>query len=270
MGEKSVLIQQMKDEAHGRDLSIQFEILIALLGQPELLGLLVSLLFLNQIGFIKYKTQKQIAKLLGFSEPTFIKKRRALEEIGLIEIDAYSAGSVLNLKFLSRLKNFKLPSEPDKQVEYLVRTLDAVYSQDKEDGQLSLSGLKNFKSSSIYIYIVSKLLNNTSNINIKSTSNTKYPKQDYILVLEEYQMCKGVGLQGTERMQALRAIKTMFKSNRKPKDIVAFMRWLKEHSNDPEHRWVRLWTIWTVQKKLPEFLAGALDAPDPEAHFDKA
>ena len=58
----------------------------------------------------------------------------------------------------------------------------------------------------------------------------------------------------------------MFKSNRKPKDIIAFMKWLNENESNEETAWVKTWTIWTVQKKMAEFLGGKLDI---EGNFEK-
>jgi len=85
----------------------------------------------------------------------------------------------------------------------------------------------------------------------------KFPKVDYVLVLNAYQKYKGVKLSGPEFLVPMRAIKTMFKAKRKPEEIISFMRWLNE--NEEVIPWVRTWTIWTVQKKIAEFSAGKLE-----------
>jgi len=90
--------------------------------------------------------------------------------------------------------------------------------------------------------------------NITSSKRRKisFKKKDYNLILEEYQRLKGISLQGEERRPVEQAIKTMFMSQRTPKQIIACMKWL---ASLPEE-WAQKWTINTVRKKLPEFVAG--------------
>ena len=257
MKEKNILIQQVNDDAISRDITLQFEKLIILLGRPDLIGLLLSLLLLNQIKYINFKTQKHLAKVIGFSEPTFIRKRKELEDLQIIKIIDKDNRRIIDLNFLSRLKFFKLPKDPVKQLDYLVRIKKTIIPISEKEAQMSLS-------SSIYIY---NNINNNNNIYTKKIKKMKFPKEDYDLVLQAFKKYKGVALYGPEVAQHLRAIKTMFKSNHKPKEVIDFMKWLSAHEQDRNTPWVKNWTIWTVQKKLSEFLAGKLQVRSLEDQY---
>ena len=52
-------------------------------------------------------------------------------------------------------------------------------------------------------------------------------------------------------------------------EIMDFMQWLHDNENNEEAPWVRTWTIWTVQKKIPEFLAGKLKTKSVEDEYPK-
>jgi len=277
------IIQSVTAKGQNIDVVFQFEKILLLLGNPDVLGLLLSLLFLDQIGFVQFKTQKQLAEILGFSEPTFIKKRKLLETLGLLEVLSRGHVKIINLKFLSRLSNFRLPSDTSKQVEYMAGQAFSLSLEEDEGGQLKIDQLKNFKSSSIYIY--NKYINNTNTDiqnknkqnkiyteelkNFKSQKIVTFPKADYDFVLSAFKRCKGVGLQGAEIAQHCNAIKTMFKSGRTPKQIVAFMEWMRDHEKDERTGWVKMWTIWTVQKKMPEFLGGKLKLSSTQEEFPR-
>jgi len=259
--EKNIIVQSVTDPLAAKDIFFQFEKGLFLLGKPDLIGFLMSLLLLNQIGYINFRTQKQLATLMGFSEPTFIKKRKELEKMGLIEIKDVGNRRVIDLRILSRLKFFKLPKEYIKQLDYIDRAIKSLTILEEKQGQLLLTH-------SIYNNNINNTNNNINNNNINNTNSinsntnkpiyTRYPAEDYTMVLNAYKKYKGVGLIGPEVDQHRRAIKTMFRANRKPKEIVDFMEWLSKHENDEKTPWVRTWTIWTVQKKIHEFVSGKL------------
>lgn len=254
---QSVIIEGVTFDRTQSDLLLQFEKSLILLGKSDLIGLLFSLFFLEQIGYVNFKTQKQLAKKVGLSEPTFINKRNELERLKIITIIESGGRRTIHLNFLSRLKFFKLPIDPTKQDEYLDNMAKSVTLIGPEEGQLPLTH-------SIYN-------NNTHNTNnTKSTNtndNTRYPKEDYNIVLTAFKKYKGVGLFGPEVGQCLRAIKTMFRAGRRPKEIIEFMKWLHDNETNEETSWVKTWTIWTVQKKLPEFVAGKLKVKTVEDEF---
>lgn len=249
MREKGIIITGIEIQESGSDILIQFEQVLYLLGKMELMGLLVSLKFLAQIGGFHFKTQKQLAKLIGLSEPTFIRKRRELEKLGLIEIRDENGKRIIDLKFLSRLKFFKSSSNYQELLKYMDKSAKSLSRADEKEGQLDLTH-------SIYNILSHK----TNNKGIIKGIIKRYPKEHYNIVLNAFKKYKGVGLFGPEIPQHLRAIKTMFKAGRKPKQIVSFMKWLNKYEN--EIPWVGNWTIWTVQKKIHEFLAGKLKVSD--------
>jgi hypothetical protein len=110
--------------------------------------------------------------------------------------------------------------------------------------------------------------NNTNNLNscidmfinrylVNKSTNTH---EQYEHVLREYMRCKGIELKGKEVIDTLFVIKKMFDSERTPEQIINFMEWLKEFEKSEESlwTWIKMWTINTVQKKLPEHLSGKL------------
>jgi len=83
----------------------------------------------------------------------------------------------------------------------------------------------------------------------------KYPKEWYNQVITKYQFLKGIQLQGEEFKPVQQVCKTMFMSNRTPKQIISCMEWIANSENEA----YQSWTIRTIKIKLPEFLAGKLN-----------
>lgn len=83
---------------------------------------------------------------------------------------------------------------------------------------------------------------------------TSFKKEDYNLIIEKYQSLKGIQLKGNEFKPVQQTIKSMFLSGRSKEDIVACMEFL---ANNPKECWQN-WTINTILKQLPLFLAGKL------------
>ena len=81
--------------------------------------------------------------------------------------------------------------------------------------------------------------------------NTKFPKEAYAGVIDEYEKLKGIKLQGSEHLPIQQAIKTMFMNERTIKEIVGCMDICNERYSE--------WTMNTVKMKLPEFVAGNLE-----------
>ena len=193
---------------------------------------------------------------MGMSYLTYLKRRKQLEEIGLLEVKIQHQNNtkiILKtdllwglIKFIrGSYKKYKTPTslnDAKKLEEYIDTTRKSLFEALAKKGQLKLSH-------SIYSINTPKPLKPTT---------THYPKYHYTIVLRAFQKYKGVKLYGPEINQHMRAIKTMFKSNRKPKEIVDFMKWLHDHEDHEQTPWVKSWTIWTVQKKLPEFVGGKL------------
>jgi hypothetical protein len=109
--------------------------------------------------------------------------------------------------------------------------------------------------------------NDTINNNVNNDNNVKntrlatptrkeisFKKEDYNLIIEKYQSLKGIQLKGNEFKPVQQTIKSMFLSGRSAEDIVACMEFL---ANNPKECWQN-WTINTIFKQLPLFLAGKL------------
>jgi hypothetical protein len=245
--------------SEGDDLLVQFEVSLVLLNKPVLLGLYASLKLFASMNLLTFTPQSRMAMYLGFTETTFIKHRRELEELGLITIE--KNGHMLLYKFnrLRRLQKLestlqKLKSAKTRdQINALLDTTMKSLLMDDENPQLPLLTRS--------IYINTSPLNTTNS----NTSNTptgiptaklpekRFAKIIYTNLLQEYMKYKGISLKGAEVNIVYKAISTMLRSERTPEQIVAFMKWLKENEHET---WVKNWTMWTVQKKLPEFLAG--------------
>lgn len=92
-------------------------------------------------------------------------------------------------------------------------------------------------------------------LNKNSTrNNISYKKEDYNTIIDKYQQLKEVTLVGDEFLPIQQSIKTMFRSGRKPKEIIDCMKFF---ASSNEEIWQQ-WTINTVKIKLPEFLSGKL------------
>ena len=260
-----VIIQSYNVDKIDWDLSVKFELSLVLYNRTDLLGIMLSLFFLNQIGFIHFKTFKHLSEAIGLSDTTLRKKLKELQALGLLEIQINSNKIVMNIKNLCRHKNFMLPSNPIKQSDYLKGSIKSILQNTQKEGQLPLTH-------SIYNNNPSKVNNLLTNKDISDTAkkdNRRFPKEDYNLVLDAFKKYKGVGLFGPEVPQHLRAIKTMFRANRKPKEIIQFMKWLHDNENNDETVWVRTWTIWTVQKKIAEFVGGKLRVRKMEDEYSE-
>lgn len=128
--------------------------------------------------------------------------------------------------------------------EFLDLNLEFSFSQ--QNNQQNSSGLTTNNNSKNLDYII-----NSSKKNVLGN-------EEYSTVLNAYMKYKGIELRGEEIKDTGFVIKKMFDSQRTSQQIIEFMKWLKEHENCEEYPWVRFWTITTVQKKLPEFIAGKL------------
>lgn len=268
INEKKLLIR-VETEKGGSPIIIPIEVGFILWGRVDLIGLYVSLVFLSEITS-DYITQPRLAKIIGFSYPIYLKKRKELEQKGLLQVKIENHNFTRIILASKRLWGLKeslrgsltfLKTPPtlwnDKEflnyIDNAGKTLTkALIEGSKEVGQLELVD---------NIYINSSSKNNiTDNSKINKIVNKviTYPKEDYNLVIDAFKKYKGVGLMGPEITYHLRAIKLMFQAEHKPKEIIDFMKWLHDNEKNEETSWVKTWTIWTVQKKLPEFVGGKL------------
>ena len=97
--------------------------------------------------------------------------------------------------------------------------------------------------------------------------NFKVPSFTYKEITDAYQKYKGIELRGAEFGEVKRAIKTMLYSGRTKENIIDFMRFCadvcermkEDEALAKKYRWLENWTILTIKRKMPEFLAGKLD-----------
>lgn len=100
------------------------------------------------------------------------------------------------------------------------------------------------------------------NISSSKRGKISFKKEDYNLLLKEYEELKGISLQGQEVKPVLQAIKSMFLSGRTTEQILACMQWCASE-------WPQKWTIGTVQRKIPEFVAGKFTKDDAWEYAQK-
>lgn len=106
--------------------------------------------------------------------------------------------------------------------------------------------------------------NNTNNANKKNSFNTNNTNlvnnndvnEQYKRILNVYMKYKGIELKGYEVDREIKIVKDMLASERTTEEIINCIKWFKDHEADEEFPWVKFWNLGTVQKKLPEYLAG--------------
>lgn len=263
MPEQGVIIKSVEFDDRYDDLVVQFELALCLSRKPHLLGFYTALKLFKKMGLTTFLPQKILAQYLGLTETTYIKYRNELISLGLLQVEengsmkGYILGGVGRLQNLEsglqNLESLKLKNGKEA-LNYLEKTANSLLSfPSKKKGQMELTRS---------IYSNTTLLNHNTNTNKSNTvtgiptakqSVKRFDKIIYTNLIQEYMKYKGIELRGAEMNIAYKAINTMLRSDRTPAQIVAFMKWLKENEHET---WVKNWTMWTVQKKLPEFLAG--------------
>jgi len=183
---------------------------------------------------IKSKSGSWEDKGCGISRPTLSKALKGLIKKGFIQKEGKERSRYIVYSLVKNLNQIGKETLPDSGK----RTLHSIKDIAIKDKQ----------------YIKKDI---PKGISRKAKS---FPRETYNLILEAYQKYKGIKLNGTEFLIPQRAIKLMLRDERKPEEIINFMKWLNE--NESTIPWVRMWTIWTVRKKIAEFLAGKLKAPD--------
>lgn len=253
---------------------IPMEAVLILWAKKDLLAIYINLMFLTRVRCNFVLRQPDLAKVLGFSYIFYLKKRKELADLGLIKVSVQNNNftdiEICSERLWGLYKLYRgvfiFPKDPivfktlDDMLNYIDSTgknmVAKLKEYDKESGKMSV--FDNIYN--IYNNNTSNNINNNTNNNIKIT----YPKEDYEMVLNAFKKYKGVGLRGPEITYHMRAIKMMFQAERSPKEIIAFMKWLHDNEKNEDKRWVRSWTIWTVQKKIAEFIGGKLDDSSEE------
>lgn len=272
--ERKMRVKFVMDET-GTPFVTPQELLEILWDRGDLIYLCLQLYYLSRLKVEIFVSQPNVAKILGMNYCVYLKKRKELENLKFLEVTIRNNNfTEINLIFLKTIglsknnrgsiekqwtpPNFRTPQEIK---EYIANT--GLLLSELAKKEPVITGQSAFFDN---IYINTNKTNNNTNTSITNKVNSKstivkgktYPKEDYGLVLDAFKKYKGVGLMGPEISYHLRAIKMMFQAEHKPKDIIDFMKWLHDNEKNEETSWVRTWTIWTVQKKIPEFLGGKL------------
>jgi hypothetical protein len=257
-----------------------FELIMILWKKPELISMYISFIILSRLKTGFMLTQPQTAELIGISYKFYLKCRDSLEELNLIKIER-DRNSTVTIK-LDNVRLWGLYSN-DRGVcrqtsdPIMFKTFEELLDFTENTGKSLVDKLKSIPIKEGQTNLLHNIYNNISSNNInnnnykisnnKSNNNTNkvtYPKEDYITVLDAFKKYKGVGLMGPEVSYHMRAIKMMFQAERKPKEIIDFMKWLHDNEKNEETPWVKTWTIWTVQKKIAEFSGGKLEVAKEE------
>ena len=224
----STIYKNLKYFNFTNDLTIQFETVLRLSDNPALLGFYTSLILLHQLQVVNLVNQDVLVDILGITKPTFTKRKKELCGRGLLEEEQVGRYKKLILKVLPQLPHFDPPNTPVGMAKYL-KEQRANLGQTKELRTVRLE-----------------------------PKEKRFPANNYKVVLEAYKKYKGINIKGAEANIVKRAAKTMFKSERTVKNILDFMKWISENENKKGMEWLKSWTIWTVQKKMPEFVAKKL------------
>jgi len=92
----------------------------------------------------------------------------------------------------------------------------------------------------------------------------RLPRETYKEIADAYEKYKGVKLTGAEYGEINRAIKTMLYSGRTQQNIIDFMKfcaWVDQEITGGNEQlekslgWLQNWTMLTIKRKMPEFLA---------------
>jgi hypothetical protein len=245
-----------------KDITIQFEIVAYLSNRPDLLGILVSLSYAFQLG-LKFRNQLEIAEYIGYTQPTFIRKKQELVKLGIIDLIKNGRKTIFQFNSVKRVN-----------VDTPISVLDAYKLSNKlrqklvpmnNEWRKKQKELEQAQAQQEFL----KLQIDTKAKNIvkkkteaKKRDEQRFPNEDYEIVLKAFIRLKGVGLLGPEITRAKRAIKQMFLASRKPKEIIDCMKFFRDNQHRDEYKWLSSWTLETVMKKMPEFVAGKLKAEE--------
>lgn len=246
------------------DIPLRFEAATLLLNNPDLFALYGQLQYLLQIGVLNALKQEEIAKAIGLSLPTYIARRNELRGLGLIDIERSGKNYTIYFMPIDRIGKFKMPLEREKRLAYVEKLKEriVVVSPEFVQKQADIYREKE-KQKKIEALVKEQVKKEKQKEKARQQrEDVKFPEEDYEIVIRNYKKYKGVGLIGPDFLRAKKAVKQMFKSGHKPKEIVDCMIFFKSKQNDENYKWLQMWTIETVMKKMAEFKAGALRLPE--------
>lgn len=186
-----------------------------------------------------YFTNAQLSEMLNVSEKSITRGLQTLNDKGLVSLTnkvKAGGGTWRLVNLTSQTRQF-----------------------DQSDGTKSLANKNKLNKNK---------LNKTIRLSTNSTISRKsksFPQEHYNQVIEAYKTLKGLELKGREYDPVRQEIKTMFLSERTPAQIISMMKWLSATKEE----WAQTWTLGTVKKKLPEFLAGKLKSKEEKQQDER-
>lgn len=256
------IIYSFIDNRKGLDIISQFEIGLILSEHRELAGTYFQLQFFSSIGILNYLNITELCSLLKVSENTYKHDRDELVKLGLLSIRTTGKKKNITFNIVSRIPKFELPNAEMQWVSYLEKCKKGLVAYTPEF-RMQQQKEENDQAAKIKIDAIVKERVEKEKEKARAKAKreeVRFPEEDYKLVINAYTKYKGIGLVGTEVVRAKRAIKQMFLAQRSVKQIVDCMKFFHDNQRDEEMKWLQFWTIETVMKKIPEFVAGKLKA----------
>jgi len=193
-----------------------------------------------------YPSQKTIAKELKISERTVRDYIKLLEKHKIIQInkERTNQGKWLNNTY------YLLDKTEWVYPEATVSDGQPEANNDKTRGNTRPTQRQPLPTNNTHTNNTHK--NNTHIRSDKPTTRQSktFKKENYNIVLEEYQKLRDITLQGKEFDPVMQDIKTMFMSERSVEDIIGCMKWLASKQEE----WMENWTIKTVKLKVPFYI----------------
>lgn len=244
------------DNRQANDLILQFETALLLRNRPDLIGIIVYIDLIIKLKFLDIKNQEELANELGLSENTYKKRRDELVALGVIDVTKAGKLIVVTLNNVKRIAKFELPKDSKIRKEYVDSFKSKIVAENNEYKKLQ-------EDQQAQLVIDAKIAEKAKIIAKKKEQailkeEQRFPGEDYRSVLDAFCKYKGIGLMGPEVNRAKHAIKQMFLAKRSVKEIVDCIKFFASYQNDEEFKWMKQWTLETVMKKMPEFVAGKL------------
>jgi len=263
----------VRDNRFAKPLFIDVELITLLWNEPHLVGFYIHLYYLQQLGLLSIAPDKKVAEVMGISYMSFLKYRDSLKKIGLINVTKNGTKCIVDLNQIDRLSkdDLKPPTNLDDFPNWMIKLQKKIQIITPEYA-MKIQAIEKAKEEKIQQELLAREAVKKAKEKEKAKAKReekRFPNEDYEIVLNAYKKYKGVGLLGPEINRAKRAIKQMFLAERRIKDIVDCMKFFHDNQRNEEYKWLQSWTIETVMKKIPEFVAGQLKSRTMEDDYKK-
>lgn len=253
------------------DVVLPFDLVTFCIGRVDLLGFILHLYYAEQTRLATGNKIVNLSRFMGITPNTFKMKRQELIDAGALEIVKNGKRSYTRINKISRLPTFELPTDFEAALAYIEQAKKQLYFFNKKVLQDMERMQREQERKEVVDTRVKELLKKEQEKKKRQEQREaiKFPAENYTMVINGYKKYKQVGLVGPEVLRAKRAIKQMFLAQRTPKQILDCMKFFAEHKKDKGFEWLRSWTLETVMKKIPEFLAGQLKSERMEDQYER-